>query len=63
MSTLDSAQYRNILSNNQQKAKRQNEEQTIKTTKKASGRKELDIKTHLTIIGVCTTTFPEKSGT
>jgi hypothetical protein len=28
-----------------------------------SGKKRKKIETHLTIIGVCTTTFPEKSGT
>jgi hypothetical protein len=38
--------------------------QTIKTTEKSlRDEKTKKIKTHLTIIGVCTTTFPEKSGT
>jgi hypothetical protein len=33
--TLDSAQYKDVSSNNQQKAKRQMKKQTIKTTEKS----------------------------
>jgi hypothetical protein len=52
------AQNQTISSSNQQQLtaiRRQKKPKTHRKTEK--------IKTHLTIIGVCTTTFPQKSGT
>jgi hypothetical protein len=51
------AQNQTISSSNQQQLA------AIRRQKNQTHRKTEKIKTHLTIIGVCTTTFPEKSGT
>ena len=62
-STVDSAQNRNASSNNQQQQKQQykNNQNRRKSPKEKMKKKKIG--THLTIIGVCTTTLPEKSGT